>query len=130
MIDLSPRVLARWGASLLLGLAVGFVGTGVHRAVPPWGLVLALVAVVVMGVLARAWAGAGGAFVAALGVATAVAMLASQGPGGDVLVPAEPIGYVWYGGALATALAWLAPRRWFADRPVSGSVPVPPGDAP
>ena len=130
MIDLGPRALARWVACLLLGLAVGFVGTGVHRALQPWGLVLALVGVAAMGVLARAWSGTLGAFAAARGVATAVALLAPQGPGGDVLVPAQPVGYVWYGGALATGLAWLAPRRWFADGPRGRSVPKRQVDAP
>lgn len=130
MIDLGLRVLARWAACLLLGLAVGFVGTGVHRALQPWGLVLALVAVVAMGVLTRAWSGAVGAFVAAMGVATAVAVLATQGPGGDVLVPAEPVGYIWYAGALATVLAWLVPRRWFTDRPIGSTVPGRRADAP
>lgn len=115
---LTGRVLARLAGNGLIGVVIAFVGTGIHRAKPPWGLVLALVIVVSGGVLARAWAGWAGMLALALGLVTAVGVLGLRGPGGDVLIPAQPIGYVWYAGAAAVALAGLLPDRWFSDRPV------------
>ncbi len=36
-----------------------------------------------------------------------------------MLVPSEPVGYVWiYGGMLVVAAAAFLPRSWFSDRPV------------
>ncbi len=56
-----------------------------------------------------------------LGVATATAVLAVQGPGGDVLIAADTIGYIWYGGAVVAAVALILPRSWFSDsRPAHG----------
>jgi len=118
---LSGRVVARWLGAALLGAVIGVVGTGVHRSTPPWGLLLALGTVLAGGVLARAWTGWSGMFALAMGVATAVAVLGQSGPGGDVLIAAEPIGYVWYGGALVVALAGALPARWFSTRPVGRS---------
>lgn len=120
VIGLDARTLGRLGATFLIGVVVGVVGTAVHRWQVPWGLVLALVTVLCAGVLARAWAGWLGMLLLALGVVTTVGILASNGPGGDVLVPAQPVGYVWYAGALVVALAGLAPRSWFSDRPLGG----------
>ena len=114
-VDLRPRVLARWAASLLLGVVIGVVGTGVHRLSPPWGLVIALGLVLVGGVVARAWSGGVGMLAVALGVATATAVLGARGPGGDVLVVADVLGYIWYAGGLMVALALLLPRSWFSE---------------
>lgn len=116
VVDLpTPRTLARSASLLVLGGFIGVVGTGVHRMTRPWGLVLALVLVVLGGVVARAWVGALGVLAVGLGVATATAILAVQGPGGDVLIAADAVGYVWYGGAVAVAIALVLPRSWFRD---------------
>ncbi|WP_250443342.1 hypothetical protein [Actinotalea sp. C106] len=115
---ISGRQIGRYLALLLVGVLVGVVGTGVHRAEAPWGLILALVTVAAAGVLARAWVGWVGVLVIALGVFTTVSVLAGQGPGGDVLVALEPIGVIWYSGALAAGLAAALPRRWFSGAPV------------
>ena len=115
---LSGRVLARCAGSVLLGVVIGVVGTAVHRVRPPGGLLLALLLVLVGGILARAWNGWVTMLALAMGVATAVGALAVSGPGGDVLIAADTLGYVWYAGALVVALAGLAPRGWFSDRPV------------
>lgn len=122
VVDLpTPRILARSAGLLVLGAFIGLVGTGVHRMTRPWGLVLALALVLLGGVVARAWVGALGVLAVGLGVATATAVLAAQGPGGDVLIAADTLGYIWYGGALATALALVLPRSWFSEsRPVHG----------
>jgi hypothetical protein len=100
---------------LLLGVVIGVVGTGVHRLSPPWGLVIALGLVLVGGVVARAWSGGVGMLAVALGVATATAVLGARGPGGDVLVVADVLGYIWYAGGLMVALALLLPRSWFSE---------------
>lgn len=111
-----------WPAVAVLGALVGLVGTFSHRASFPWGLVLALAAVVAVGVLARALTGWIGLLVAAGAWVLTVQVLAGVGPGGDVLIPAHGVPHVWaglvwsYGGVVAFALAMLAPRRWFVER--------------
>lgn len=104
--------------SAVLGVIVGVVGTGVHRLNPPSGLVLALGVVASAGVLVRAWAGTRGMLALGLALLATVGSMALPGPGGDVLVAAQPVGYVWCGGALVVALVGLLPRRWFSDRPL------------
>lgn len=101
-----------------MGAVVGLVGTGIHRSAPPFGLGLAFLTVLVAAVLARAWAGLPGMVSLGLGLVTLVGLLALRGPGGDVLIAADPVGYAWYGGALVVALAGLAPATWFSDQPV------------
>lgn len=98
---------------------VGVVGTGVHRAQPPWGLLLALLCVLSAGVLARAWTGRAGLLAVGLGVFAAVSLLGGPGPGGDVLVALQPVGIAWYVGALVVVVVAFLPRRWFADTPVA-----------
>lgn len=116
-----------------------------HRAVLldaelPLGIVLAMLASLSAGVLARAWSGFGGLAGYALGWVAAVQVLALEGPGGDVLVPSQPLGYAWiYGGILVVAVVAFLPRSWFSERPVRsggyerlpvhGALPGP-GDAP
>lgn len=117
---LTGRALARLLGTGLLGLVVGLVGTGVHRAQPPWGLLLALLCVLSAGVLARAWTGRAGLLAVALGVFAAVSLLGGPGPGGDVLVALEPIGIAWYVGALVVVVVAFLPKGWFADAPVAG----------
>ena len=118
METLTGRVLARYLGAVLIGVLIGVIGTSIHRSRPPYGLVLALVIVLVAGVLTRAWAGGPAMFALAMGIASSVAVLGAGGPGGDVLIAGDALGYVWYGGAAVVALAALAPRRWFSDRPL------------
>ncbi len=118
MQPLTAAALGRAVGALALGLLVGAVGTVVHRAYQPWGMVGALVLVLSAAVTARAWSGwvtwvafTGGLFLA-------VQVLAQHGPGGDVLVPAGTIGWVWVLGSIAVAvLVAVLPRRLFVDRP-------------
>ncbi|MBC7290252.1 MAG: hypothetical protein H5T83_02800 [Actinotalea sp.] len=116
---LTGKAIGRLVATGALGAVVGVVGTGVHRAQAPWGLLLALLCVVSAAVLARAWTGWGGLLALALGVFAAVSLLGASGPGGDVLVALQPVGLVWYLGALAVVPVALLPRRWFADEPLA-----------
>ena len=113
----APAVLRLAGAGLL-GVVLGVVGTVVHRAISPWGLVLALLAILVLGVLLRAWQGWSGMLAGAMGVFTATWLLGTTGPGGDVLIAADWRGLAWFCGALVVGLAAVMPRRWFSDRPL------------
>lgn len=111
--------VARLVGCLLLGVVVGIVGTGVHRASQPWGLVLALGTVVSAGVLARAWARGGGVSALAVGLAATVLAMAYVRPGEDVLVADETVGYVWLAAPLVLVAVVLAlPRRMFGERPL------------
>ena len=110
---------------VLLGLVVGVVGTVMHRVVVtdhllPVGVVVALLAVLAAGTLARAWAGYAGVVGFAIGWVVAVQVLSMRGPGGDLLVPNQTVGLVWvYGGMLLVAAAAFLPASWFSNRPVS-----------
>lgn len=100
----------------LIGGFVGLVGTVMHRQWMPWILLVALLTVAVAGVLVRAWLGAGGLIPYGIGWLVIVQVLAAQGPGGDILMPAQPISYVWMiGGMVMVGMAAFAPRSWFAD---------------
>jgi small-conductance mechanosensitive channel len=118
---LSARVIARYAGVGLLGIVIGVVGTAVHRSRPPLGLILALLIVLVAALFARASTGWVGMLALAMGIGSTTAVLGASGPGGDVLVVADTLGYVWYVGAAVVALAGLAPRGWFSDRPVGRS---------
>ncbi|HWS58495.1 MAG TPA: hypothetical protein VN257_08150 [Actinotalea sp.] len=125
---LTGREIGRLLGAGLLGAVIGVVGTGIHRSTVPWGLVLALLTVFCGAVLVRAWIGWAGMLALAMGVVTAVGVLGQSGPGGDVLIVADPLGYLWYGGALVVALAGLLPARWFSREPLrrTGSVTADP----
>ena len=114
-------MLGRLAGLALLGVVLGLVGTPLHRAWPPGGLLLALLMVFSAAVLARAWSGWAGMLALALTLVTVVGVLAVRGPGGDVLVAAEPLGYVWYASGLVVALAAFVPRRWLSDRPLGAA---------
>ncbi|MFD4994179.1 hypothetical protein ACFWH7_21040 [Cellulosimicrobium cellulans] len=122
------RLVGRGVACALVGVIVGLVGTVAHRAhllgvdLPEGvglGIVLALLTVLVAGTLARAGGGMAGLLGYGIGWVVVVQLLSLEGPGGDVLVPSEPVGYVWiYGGLLVVAAVAFLPRSWFSDRPV------------
>ena len=118
---LDPRTLGRLAGCVLVGAAVGVIGTAVHRALP-WGLVLALGAVVAAAVFGRAWGGGPGVVATGLGLAVTVGVLAGEGPGGDVLVVPDAIGWTWALGFALTGVAFLFPRSWFGDEQVGRDV--------
>lgn len=105
----------------VLGLVVAFVGTAVHRLHQPVGLVLALAIVLSAAVLTRAWSGWRGVLLLGLVHGLGLLVLSRRGPGGDVLIAAQTVGDVWFGGVALVPLSLLLPRRWFADRPLAGS---------
>ena len=104
--------------SALLGVVVGVLGTAVHRANQPWGLVLAYLTVVSAGVLARAWARRLAMTAYGLGLLGIVLAMTFWRPGGDVLVTDEPIGYAWVAAPVLVAVVALLPRRLFSDSPM------------
>ncbi|MEU2199606.1 DUF6113 family protein [Isoptericola sp. NPDC019482] len=114
------RSAARTVLAVALGAVVGVLGTVAHRTQwqdLPVGIVLALAITLSTAVLCRAWAGLGPLLAAGAGWVVAVQVLAVAGPGGDVLVPAQPVGLVWtYGGLAMFLVAAFLPRSWFSDR--------------
>lgn len=124
---LTSRLLLRALGAVALGAVIGAVGTVVHRSTRPWGLVLALLLVLVAAVTTRAWAGLLATVGLLVGLFVVIQVLSSAGPGGDVLVPAsDGYGWTWVGGAmLLPVLTALAPRGWFADVPLRRATPAP-----
>lgn len=113
-----PSAATLWRALVTLGvgLVVGTLGTVMHRALRPWGLVLCVLLVLVAVLTARAWAGWFGYVGALGGLFVSVQVLAGRGPGGDVLVPGDGWGWAWVLACLgAVVLAGIAPRRWVDD---------------
>nr|WP_281728188.1 hypothetical protein [Cellulomonas denverensis] len=105
---------------LLLGVVIGAVGSVMHRASQPWGLVLSLALVTTSAIGVRAGLGRAAtlAYLAVLMIVLGV--LSQSGPGGDVLMPAsDHWGWYWLGGTVLVALAVIAlPARWFSDQPL------------
>lgn len=118
--NLSFPVVLRGLGAVLLGVVVGAVGTVLHRSTRPWGVVVCLLLVLAASVAARAWAGWVASLGLLVGLFVSIEVLASGGPGDDVLMPAgDSFGWVWAVGALLVALGVaVAPRAWFADVPV------------
>jgi Family of unknown function (DUF6113) len=105
-----------YACAVLLGVLVGVVGTVVHRQWAPWILLVALLTVAVAGVMVRAWVSTLGLVPYGIGWLVAVQVLATTGPGGDVLMPAQAVSYAWMiAGMVMIAVAAFAPHRWFRD---------------
>ncbi|MDR1295518.1 MAG: hypothetical protein LBK59_11325, partial [Bifidobacteriaceae bacterium] len=84
----------------------------------PLGIVLACAAVLAGATTVRAWAGYWGVVAAAVGAFAITQVMAMMGPGGDVLISAQPLGHAWLALAPAASVAVaFAPARWFADPP-------------
>lgn len=103
--------------SAVLGIVVGTIGSFVHRAYEPWGLVLALAIVLAASTAMRAWAGAIPVLGVLGGLMFAIVLFSQRGPGGDVLIPSgDWLGWGWIIGSFVAGTAALAwPRRWFTD---------------
>jgi hypothetical protein len=113
------RVVGRVLMAVVLGGAIGLIGTVAHRTQwhdLPLGLVAALLLTTSTAVMCRAWSGISTLLAAGAGWLVTVQLLAANGPGGDVLVPADATGYVWtYGGLVLFAVAAFLPAAWFAE---------------
>ncbi len=96
----------------LIGIGVGLITTFTHRQLPPIGIIagLVIVAALIAGFRlvfdSRIIAGA-----AALGVLSAIAVLAIPGAGGSVVVSDGILGYIWVlGTPLIAAVVLVWPR--------------------
>lgn len=102
----------------VVGLLVAALGTTAHRALPPWGLVVALVAALSGGVLCRALGDGLGLAVHGAALLLLTQLMSQVRPGGDVLVASDALGLTWlFGSVLTCAVVAFLPARWFAREP-------------
>jgi len=98
--------------SVLLGAAISTVGAVSHRSIPPFGVILSVLLVLMATLFVRTW----GSWAAVVSFAVPYVLLTylftRQGPGGSLLIAADGLGYWWlYGGAGAIVVACVVPRR-------------------
>lgn len=115
-------------ALVLLGALVGAVGTFLQAArltlagqgnlVLPYGIVIALALTAgVCAVGGLAVESRAGALAAGAGWLAVVVLSLSPGPGGDVVLPARTLSYVWlFGGLLLVGMALTAPYELLGRR--------------
>ena len=127
---------------MAFGVLVGVVGAVVHRyrfgeVRLPIGIIGGLLLVFFAGVACRAWMGYLGLLGFGVGWVAVVQLMSLNGPGGDLLIASETIGYVWiYGGLAIIAITAFLPNSWFSDQPVrrrrrrGATVPEPDAPAP
>lgn len=102
---------------VIIGVLVAAVGTAVHRQWAPFILIACLLAVFCAATMVRAWLGMLGLAVFGGVWLIVVQVLSQVGPGGDVLMPGQPLSYAWaFGGVVAVGVAAFTPRNWFKDR--------------
>lgn len=103
--------------SFVVGVLVALLGTVVHRAAQPWGLLLALAATVSGAVLARGLGGGAGLAAFGGGLLVITQLASSYRPAGDVLIASDPVGYAWlYASVVMCAVVAFLPAGWFASR--------------
>ncbi|MFD2840902.1 DUF6113 family protein [Populibacterium corticicola] len=108
--------VVEYATALLFGAFVAVLGTAAHRAYEPYALIFALLAVVVSGVMVRAWIGLGGVAAFGAGWMIMAQLFALGGPGGDIMMPNQVITYVWlFGGVVAVGAVCFTPRKWYAE---------------
>jgi len=81
--------------ALFTGVLAGFVGTFSHRNIPPWGVIVALIASAAGAVFNRAIGTIGTTFVYGLAVIASVATVVTFQRGGDVVVAEDALGLTW-----------------------------------
>lgn len=128
--------------TIVSGFAAGVAGTLAHRMGAaeniPYGLLLALLLIVMSAWCARARSNAIGLGFHLIASGCAVWMMAGYGPGGDAMIPVgfsgtvpffcEHAGVIWMLGAVVLQLVMLfLPARWFVVPPRSVP-PASPGD--
>jgi N-acetyl-1-D-myo-inositol-2-amino-2-deoxy-alpha-D-glucopyranoside deacetylase len=94
--------------ALVVGAAIGLLGTIGHQYAPPVGILLSLLAVAgLLGGLRLIFDGRLVPLAAAVGVIVVEAVLALPGRGGSVLIPSNVIGYAWTLGPVLIAVVAL-----------------------
>jgi hypothetical protein len=102
--------------AVVVGALTALFGTGAHRAFPPWGLLLALVATGAGAVFTRALGGLIALFITGFSWLTLVLAIAYLPRGGDVLIVPGVLGYLWLLAPLVLfGVAAFLPARWFTD---------------
>lgn len=107
----------------VLGVVIGALGSTVHRLhheiFGNWiavGIFLAFAATAAGSLFARALADWAGVFAYAAGWLIAVLALSVGGPGYNVVIAADVLGYVWsYVGVFIAIWAVAAPRKWLRE---------------
>ncbi len=99
------------------GLFVAIVGTAAHRYEPYWGIVLAILLVLVSALFARAWRGwMGLSIFSSAWTALLLFLTYVDGPGGNIVVLEDGLGFAWYlGGAAAVIAIAFVPRRFVSE---------------
>lgn len=81
--------------ALLSGVIVGFAGSFTHRASAPWGLLIALIAVLAGAVMNRTMGSTKTAFTYAVGLIASVLLITGVRSGGDIVVVEDALGLGW-----------------------------------
>ncbi len=99
--------------SAVLGAVVAIVGAVAHRTWRPTALILCVLLVLLSVVFVRTWAGWLGVLALAVPFVALTYVFSLQGPGGDLLIAGDALGYSWlFGGSGAVVLACLIPPSW------------------
>ena len=107
------RRLVEIAVSAALGAVVAIVGAVAHRSIPPIAVILCCVLVLLATVFVRAWAGWTAVLSFAVPFVVLTYVFTLHGPGGDLLIAGDALGYSWlYGGAGAVVLACVMPPSW------------------
>ncbi len=134
-LGVTARIVA-CGLAAVVGVALGGIGTVNHQLVLgvggvrlPSGVIVALLLVLALMVgLRLVFVSRIVPLAAGIGILLAVAVLTVGGPGGSVLVPANPAGYSWsYGAAMIVAIVLVWPRIGVA-RGGGGTIAAGPQD--
>jgi hypothetical protein len=98
--------------SAVLGAIVALVGGVAHRGIPPFGVILSVLLVLVATVFVRTWARWLGVLAFVIPYLAITFIFTQEGPNGSLLIAADGLGYGWlYGGAAAIVVASVLPVR-------------------
>lgn len=122
----TARAWVGGAVAFVAAAALAGLGTVWHHALVtvgslgrlPVGLALGVLALAGLTVFVRAWRGFAGVMGAVAGAFLVTQVLAQVGPGGDVLIQGDAVGYAWM---VAAPLAALVPALLRRRRPVQAS---------
>jgi len=98
--------------SVVLGGIVAVVGAVAHRGVPPVGVILCVLLVLLATIFVRTWISWLGVLAFAVPFLALTYVFTREGAGGSLLIPPDGLGYGWlYGAAGAIVVASILPAR-------------------
>jgi len=101
-----------------LGAIIACVGAVAHRSVPPFGVILSVLLVMVAVVFVRAWVGWLGVIALAVPFILLTTLFSRPGPAESLLIAGDPLGYAWlYGSAGAVVITCILPARLLGGGP-------------